>query len=126
LLPASLKPNPDSAPQTILYGRLHLADAAHGVSGPLFDSFFLGSTMGRRGSSHQVSVVCQLFGHAMILAYFTALVDRARPDRSGGGARHRRLMLGTSWRVRCWKCPRPDLQYRVWAPRLTPQWRAII
>jgi uncharacterized membrane protein YfcA len=118
LLPASLKPNPDSAPQTILYGVMCTSlMLLTGVSGPLFDSFFLGGTMGRREIVATKSV-CQLFGHAMKLAYFTTLVDQgATIDPLMAGLAIAASMLGTS-------LARPvlemltDLQYRVWATRM--------
>jgi hypothetical protein len=71
VLPKNLKPNPESVPQTILYGVMCTTlMLLTGVSGPLFDSFFLGGNLDRREIVATKSV-CQLFGHAMKLAYFT-------------------------------------------------------
>jgi uncharacterized membrane protein YfcA len=118
LLPTSLKPNPDSAPQAVTYGvfctTLMLLT---GVSGPIFDTFFLGGNLDRREIVATKSV-CQVFGHAMKLIYFTMMI--------GGGASVDPLvaalaiaasMLGTT-------LARPvlerltDTQYRVWATRI--------
>src|SRR5262249_8102219 len=118
LLPASLSPNPDSAPQTILYGVLCTSlMLLTGVSGPLFDSFFLGGTLDRREIVATTSG-CQLFGHAMKLAYFTALVDQgASVDPIVAAFAIGASMIGTT-------LARPvlemltDTQYRVWATRI--------
>src|SRR4030095_5024640 len=49
LFPAGLKPDPDSAPQTVTYGVLCTTlMLLTGVSGPIFDSFFLGGRLDRR------------------------------------------------------------------------------
>src|SRR5882724_3687927 len=118
LLPAQLKPNPDSVPQTILYGVMCTTlMLLTGVSGPLFDSFFLGGTLDRREIVATKSV-CQLFGHAMKLVYFTALIGQgASVDPVIAAIAIAASMLGTS-------LARPvlemltDKQYRVWATRM--------
>jgi uncharacterized protein len=118
LLPAGLKPNPDSAPQAVLYGVLCTTlMLLTGVSGPIFDSFFLGGKFDRREIVATKSV-CQLFGHAMKLAYFTVLVDQAAAiDPIVAAAAVAASLLGTT-------LARPvlemltDSQYRVWATRI--------
>jgi uncharacterized protein len=118
LLPPSLKPNPESAPQTILYGVMCTTlMLLTGVSGPLFDSFFLGGKLDRREIVATKSV-CQLFGHAMKLVYFTALIGQgAAVDPVIAAIAVAASMLGTS-------LARPvlemltDRQYRVWATRM--------
>jgi uncharacterized membrane protein YfcA len=118
LLPKSLKPDPESVPQTVLYGVMCTTlMLLTGVSGPLFDSFFLGGTLDRREIVATKSV-CQLFGHAMKLAYFTALIGQgAAVDPILAAIAIAASMLGTS-------LARPvlemltDKQYRVWATRM--------
>jgi len=118
LLPKNLKPNPESVPQTVLYGVMCTTlMLLTGVSGPLFDSFFLGGTLDRREIVATKSV-CQLFGHAMKLAYFTLLIGGgATIDPLIAGIAIAASMLGTS-------LARPvlemltDKQYRLWAARM--------
>jgi len=118
LLPTSLKPNPDSAPQAVSYGvfctTLMLLT---GVSGPIFDTFFLGGKLDRREIVATKSV-CQVAGHAMKLIYFTALIGQgAAIDPIVAGLAIAASMLGTT-------LARPvlekltDAQYRVWATRI--------
>jgi uncharacterized protein len=118
LLPKDLKPNPDSVPQTIAYGvACTTLMLLTGVSGPLFDSFFLGGNLGRREIVATKSV-CQVFGHTMKLVYFTALIGQgASVDPIIAGIAITASMVGTS-------LARPvlemltDKQYRVWATRI--------
>ena len=118
LLPGGLKPDPDSAPQTAVYGVLCTTlMLLTGVSGPIFDSFFLGGRLDRRAIVATKSV-CQLFGHALKLAYFTALVDQAAAiDPVVAAAAVAASLIGTT-------LARPvlemltDNQYRVWATRI--------
>ncbi|HMK79003.1 MAG TPA: TSUP family transporter [Xanthobacteraceae bacterium] len=118
VLPKNLKPNPESAPQAVIYGvfctTLMLLT---GVSGPLFDSFFLGGTLDRREIVATKSA-CQLFGHAMKLVYFTALIGQsASVNPLIAAIAIAASMLGTS-------LARPvlemltDQQYRRWATRM--------
>jgi uncharacterized protein len=118
VLPKSLKPNPESVPQAVLYGifctTLMLLT---GVSGPLFDSFFLGGMLDRREIVATKSA-CQVFGHAMKLVYFTALIGQgAAVDPLIATIAIAASMLGTS-------LARPvlemltDQQYRRWATRM--------
>src|SRR5215468_10890473 len=97
LLPPNLKPNPESVAQTILYGVMCTTlMLLTGVSGPLFDSFFLGGKLDRREIVATKSV-CQLFGHAMKLAYFTALIGQgATVDPVIAAIAVAASMLGTS------------------------------
>ena len=118
LLPANIKPDPDSVWQGSLYGSICMGlMLMTGVSGPLLDTFFLGGHFGRREIVATKSV-CQLFGHAMKLDYFTTLVAQgATIDPLMAGLAIAASMLGTS-------LARPvlemltDLQYRVWATRM--------
>jgi uncharacterized protein len=67
-----------------------------GVSGPLFDSFFLGGNLDRREIVPTKSV-CQVFGHAMKLACFTALIGQgAAVDPIIAGIAIAASMVGTS------------------------------
>jgi len=118
LLPKGLRPNPESVPQAVIYGvfctTLMLLT---GVSGPLFDSFFLGGTLDRREIVATKSA-CQVFGHAMKLVYFTVMIGQsASIDPLIATIAIAASMLGTS-------LARPvlemltDQQYRRWATRM--------
>jgi uncharacterized membrane protein YfcA len=115
LLPSGLQPNPDSPLQAIIYGVLCTTlMLLTGVSGPIFDTFFLGGNMDRREIVATKSV-CQVFGHGMKLAYFTLLIGQgAEIDPTIAALAIGASILGTS-------AARPvleklsDTQYRVWA-----------
>jgi len=118
VLPASLRPNPDSKIQGAAYGAACMTlMLLTGVSGPLLDTYFLGGGMDRRQIIATKSV-CQVFGHAVKLLYFSAVVDRAAPiDPLMMALAVVASMAGTS-------LAKPvldrltDTQYRVWATRI--------
>jgi uncharacterized protein len=118
LLPGSLQPNPESAPQAVSYGvACTTLMLLTGVSGPIFDTFFLGGKLDRREIVATKSV-CQVFGHAMKLIYFTAMIGHgASIDPIVAALAVAASMLGTTM-------ARPvlerltDSQYRVWASRI--------
>jgi uncharacterized membrane protein YfcA len=118
LLPGSLKPNPESAPQAVGYGvACTTLMLLTGVSGPIFDTFFLGGNLDRREIVATKSV-CQVFGHAMKLIYFTTMIGQgANIDPITAALAIAASMLGTT-------LARPvlerltDTQYRLWATRI--------
>ena len=77
LLPSSMKPDAESPVQGAAYGVASMSlMLLTGVAGPLLDAFFLGGRLDRRGII-ATKAGCQVFGHAMKLLYFGALIDQA-------------------------------------------------
>jgi uncharacterized membrane protein YfcA len=117
-MPARLKPNPDSHPQGAIYGAICMTMMLlMGVTGPLLDTFFLGGGLERR-QIVATKAVCQVFGHAVKLIYFSAIIDQtASVDPIVATLAVAMSMLGTS-------LARPvldrlsDRQYRVWATHI--------
>jgi uncharacterized membrane protein YfcA len=118
LLPARLKPDPDSAPQAMIYGlACTTLMLLTGVSGPIFDSFFLGGTLDRR-EIVATKAACQLVCHAAKLAYFGSLVDQAAGlDPAMAAAAVAASMVGT-WLARPVLERLSETQYRLWASRI--------
>jgi uncharacterized membrane protein YfcA len=88
-----------------------------GVAGPLIDSFFLGGKLDRREIVAS-KAVCQIFGHAMKLVYFGAIVDRAASlDPVMAGLAVVASMTGTSLAARVLEAL-TDQQFRAWANRI--------
>jgi uncharacterized membrane protein YfcA len=118
VVPAGLRPDPESFRHGTVYGAVCMTLLLlTGVAGPLLDSYFLGGTLERRQIVATKSV-CQIFGHAAKLAYFSALVDQtAVIDPLLAAAAILASMIGTT-------LARPildmmtDRQYRAWAGRL--------
>src|SRR5260370_21705492 len=81
LMPASIKPNPDSIWQGTVYGSVCMGlMLMTGVSGPLMDTFFLGGKFDRRGIV-ATKATCQVASHFVKLIYFRGLIDQAAtPD----------------------------------------------
>lgn len=117
-LPSSLRPNPESPVQAIIYGAVcQSLMLLTGVSGPLLDSFFIGGTLDRREIVAS-KAVAQVAGHLSKLVYFTALVEGAASvDPKMALLAVAASMLGTS-------LARPVLErmkdqtYRLWANRI--------
>jgi uncharacterized membrane protein YfcA len=117
-VPAGLRPNPESLRQGAIYGAICMTLLLlTGVAGPLLDSYFLGGTLERRQIVATKSV-CQIFGHTVKLAYFSAIVDQAAMiDPLLAAFAIVASMIGTT-------LARPildmmtDTQYRAWAGRL--------
>jgi uncharacterized membrane protein YfcA len=118
LVPPGLRPNAESPVQGTLYGAACMTlMLLTGVSGPLLDTFFLGGGLERR-QIVATKAVCQLFGHAVKLFYFSAVIDQAATiDPVMAVLAVVVSMIGTS-------LARPvldrlsDLQYRTWATHI--------
>lgn len=118
LLPPGLRPNPESKVQGVVYGSACMTlMLLTGVSGPLLDTYFLGGGFDRR-QIVATKAVCQVFGHAVKLLYFSAVIDQAATvDPAMAVLAVVLSMAGTS-------LARPvldrlsDTQYRVWATRI--------
>lgn len=114
-MPASMKPNPKSATQGVIYGvgcmSLMLLT---GVAGPLLDSFFLGGDLDRRRIIASKGM-CQLFGHGVKLAYFGAIIDQsAQIDVTVATIAVMAAMLGTMLAKRMLEAM-SEAQFRAWA-----------
>ncbi|MDF0521419.1 sulfite exporter TauE/SafE family protein [Bradyrhizobium yuanmingense] len=77
LLPANIKPDPDSLWQGTVYGTICMGlMLMTGVSGPLLDTFFLGGDFGRR-EKVATKAMCQVVSHFTKLIYFGGIIDQA-------------------------------------------------
>jgi uncharacterized protein len=115
LTPANLKPNPQSAVQGGLYGAIcMMLLLLTGVVGPLIDTFFLGGRLGRREIVAS-KAACQVFGHAMKLVYFGAIIDQTGTlDPLIAGLAIVTSMIGTTLAARALEAM-TDTQFRIWA-----------
>lgn len=118
LFPASLKPNPESLPQAVLYGVACLSMILlTGVTGPLLDSFFIGGKLTRQQIVASKGA-CQVFGHIMKLAYFGAVIDpQALPTPMLAVLAVLSAVIGTTLARRVLEAM-SDSQYRRWANRI--------
>lgn len=75
LVPSSMQPNPQNWFQGVLYGTCcMMLILVTGVAGPMLDSFFLGGNLDRR-QIVATKGMCQIFGHALKMVYFGAVID---------------------------------------------------
>src|SRR5882757_4375250 len=118
LMPANIKPNPDSVWQGALYGSICMGlMLMTGVSGPLLDTFFLGGNFGRR-EIVATKATCQVASHFTKLVYFGGIIDQAATlDPVVAGVAIAASMLGTSLARRILEAM-SDAQFRTWANRL--------
>jgi uncharacterized membrane protein YfcA len=118
LMPANLKPNPESIWQGTLYGSICMGlMLMTGVSGPLLDTFFLGGKLDRRGIV-ATKATCQVASHFVKLIYFGGIIDQAASlDPVLAGVAIAASMLGTSLSRRVLEAM-TDHQFRTWANRL--------
>lgn len=118
LAPSGLKPNPDSLFQGTFYGSSCMSlMVLTGVAGPLLDAYFLGGALDRR-EIVATKAMCQIIGHAMKLAYFGILIERA------GTLDHIVLVIAVGASLVGTAGAKPlllamsDAQYRLWAGRI--------
>src|SRR5882757_5954043 len=118
LMPASIKPNPDSIWQGSFYGFICMGlMLMTGVSGPLMDTFFLGGKFDRR-EIVATKATCQVASHFVKLIYFGGIIDQAASlDPLLAVIAVAASMLGTTLARRFLEAM-SDLQFRVWAGRL--------
>ncbi|MCL2429612.1 MAG: TSUP family transporter [Alphaproteobacteria bacterium] len=118
LVPPSLRPDPDSAPQGALYGVICTTlMLLTGVTGPLLDAFFLGGKLGRREIVASKST-CMVFSHALKLVYFGGIIDQAGSvDPVMAALAILASITGTSLAARVLEAL-TDHQFRVWANRI--------
>ncbi|QOZ28673.1 sulfite exporter TauE/SafE family protein [Bradyrhizobium sp. CCBAU 51753] len=118
LMPASIKPNPDSVWQGAFYGSVCMGlMLMTGVSGPLMDTFFLGGNYDRR-ETVATKATCQVASHFTKLIYFGGIIDQAASlDPVLAAVAVAASMLGTSLARRILEAM-SDQQFRTWANRL--------
>jgi uncharacterized protein len=118
LMPAGLKPNPESVGQGSFYGFICMGlMLMTGVSGPLLDTFFLGGKFDRRAIV-ATKATCQVASHFVKLVYFGSIVDQAATlDPVLAAIAIAASMLGTTLARRILEAM-TDLQFRIWANRL--------
>ncbi|MDE2379314.1 sulfite exporter TauE/SafE family protein [Bradyrhizobium sp.] len=118
LLPANIKPNPDSVWQGAVYGSICMGlMLMTGVSGPLLDTFFLGGDFGRR-EKVATKAICQVFSHFTKLIYFGGIIDQAATlDPTLAAVAITASMLGTTLARRILEAM-SDRQFVVWSMRL--------
>ena len=119
LMPKSLKPNPESIVQGMIYGVLCVGlILLTGVAGPLIDTFFLGGKNFDRKEIVATKAACQVFGHLTKLIYFGGLISQgASVDPVMAVLAILMSMLGTTLAARVLE-KMTDLQFRTWANRV--------
>ncbi|MGC2777544.1 MAG: sulfite exporter TauE/SafE family protein, partial [Bradyrhizobium sp.] len=118
LMPAHLRPDPDSIWQGAIYGTICMGlMLMTGVSGPLLDTFFLGARFDRR-SIVATKATCQVASHLTKLIYFGGIIDQAASvDPVLALVAVAASMLGTTLARRLLEAM-SEQQFRVWANRI--------
>ena len=118
LMPAGLKPDPDSIWQGTFYGSICMGlMLMTGVTGPLLDTFFLGGKFDRR-TIIATKATCQVASHFTKLIYFGGIIDQAATlDPVLALVAIAASMLGTTLARRILEAM-SDAQFRTWANRL--------
>ena len=118
LMPANIKPNPESIWQGTFYGTLCMGlMLMTGVSGPLMDTFFLGGKFDRR-EVVATKATAQVASHFVKLVYFGGIIDQAATlDPVLAAVAVAASMTGTTLARRILEAM-TDLQFRTWAGRL--------
>ena len=118
LMPAGLKPDPDSIWQGTFYGSICMGlMLMTGVTGPLLDTFFLGGKFDRR-TIIATKATCQVASHFTKLIYFGGIISQAATlDPALALVAVMASMLGTTLSRRLLEAM-SDQQFRTWANRL--------
>src|SRR3984957_15265146 len=118
LMPADLRPDPDSIWQGTLYGSICMGlMLMTGVTGPLLDTFFLGGKFDRR-TIIATKATCQGGSPFTKLIYFGGIISQAATlDPALALVAVMASMLGTTLSRRLLEAM-SDLQFRTWANRL--------
>ena len=119
LMPASLKPDPESLWQGAIYGSICMGlMLMTGVIGPLLDTYFLGGNKLERRSIIATKAACQVFSHFTKLIYFGGIIDQAATlNPLLAVIAILASMLGTTLSRRVLEAM-SDQQFRHWANRL--------
>ena len=118
LMPANIKPDPESIWQGTFYGTICMGlMLMTGVSGPLMDTFFLGGKFDRR-EVVATKATAQVASHFVKLVYFGGIIDQAATlDPVLAAVAVAASMTGTTLARRILEAM-TDLQVRTWAGRL--------
>ena len=118
VVPADLRPNPESMGQGALYGSLCMAlILLTGVAGPLIDTYFLGGKLDRR-EIVATKALCQIVGHGVKFVYFSSVIDQtASLDPTMMTVAILASMIGTTLARRYLEAM-SDAQFRNWAMRI--------
>lgn len=118
MMPAGLKPDPDSLWQGASYGFICMSlMLMTGVSGPLMDTFFLGAHFDRR-SIVATKATCQVASHLTKLLYFGGIISQAASlDPVLAMVAVVASMFGTTAARRILEAM-SERQFRTWANRL--------
>ena len=119
LMPANLKPDPESLWQGAIYGSICMGlMLMTGVIGPLLDTYFLGGNKLERRSIIATKAACQVFSHFTKLIYFGGIIDQAATlNPLLAVIAILASMLGTTLSRRVLEAM-SDQQFRRWANRL--------
>lgn len=118
LIPSGWRVSPERFRDGVGYGVLCMTlMLLTGVAGPVLDQFFFSSQLGRR-QIVATKGMCQLFGHAVKLVYFGAIIDQAASvDPALAGLAIVASMIGTMLSKVVLERITDD-QYRRWGHRL--------
>jgi uncharacterized protein len=118
LLPPRLAPNPEKPLHGVLNGVACMTlMLLAGVSGPLFDTFFLGGRLDRR-QIVATKAASQIMSHAIKLVYFGGVIEQAAAlDPLLAALAVTMSITGTSLAKRFLE-RMSDAQYRLWAGRI--------
>ncbi|MBK17476.1 MAG: permease [Rhodospirillaceae bacterium] len=118
LIPQRYLPTPDRLSHCGLFGFIAMVlMLMTGVAGPVLDQFFLNGKLDRR-EIVATKGACQVFGHAVKLTYFGALIEQA-----GNIPLHVAILAiaasfaGTAWSKKFLEAMEEE-QYRRWAGRI--------
>jgi uncharacterized protein len=116
MLPADLKPDPESVWQGAVYGSICMGlMLTTGVIGPLLDTYFLGNGKMDRRQIIATKATCQVFSHLTKLIYFGGIIDQAATlDWRLAVVAVAASMLGTTLSRRVLEAM-SDQQFRRWA-----------
>jgi uncharacterized membrane protein YfcA len=118
LLPPRFAPNPENPWHGVVNGVACMTlMLLAGVSGPLFDTFFLGGRLDRR-QIVATKAASQIISHAIKLVYFGGVIEQAAAlDPLLAGLAVTMSITGTSLAKRFLE-KMSDAQYRLWAGRI--------
>ena len=116
MLPANIKPDPESVWQGAVYGSICMGlMLTTGVIGPLLDTYFLGTGKMDRRQIIATKATCQVFSHLTKLIYFGGIIDQAATlDWRLAVVAVAASMLGTTLSRRVLEAM-SDAQFRRWA-----------
>ena len=118
-LPPGMRPNPDNILHGLFYGAACMAlMLVTGVTGPLSDTFFLGTGQQDRRQIVATKAFCQVVSHALKFVYFAALIPNSGSVSIGLAVMGVACsMIGTTLARRVLDAM-TDTSFRKWSRRL--------